>query len=142
MRALVDEVLPSVLGTHSKVTVHVQALPPVRADATLIRQIWINLLDNAVKYSSRSESPKITACAHVEAQVTYCAVDNRVGFNMQHYERLFQPFSRLPGSSEFVGTGVGLALVKRIIERHDGRVWAESIPHQSTRVCFSLPNPS
>jgi signal transduction histidine kinase len=140
MGALVQDVLLVVLGTRNDVSVQVQALPSVRADATLIRQVWVNLLDNAVKYSSRTPLPHITVCAQTQAgQVIYCVVDNGVGFNMQHYERLFKPFSRLHSPGEFSGTGVGLALVKRIVERHDGRVWAESIPNQSTKIFFSLP---
>ena len=140
MAAMVQDVLSGVLVAGSNVAVHVQALPPALADATLMRQIWINLLDNAVKYSSRVAVPQVTVCAQSEpGQVTYCVVDNGVGFDMQHYERLFKPFSRLHSPGEFSGTGVGLALVKRIVERHDGRVWAESIPNQSTKVFFSLP---
>jgi len=140
MAALVHEVLPAVLGAKSNVSVNVQVLPPVRADATLIRQIWVNLLDNAIKYSSRAAVPQVTVCAEAEAgQVTYCVADNGVGFDMEHYERLFKPFSRLHSPGEFTGTGVGLALVKRIVERHDGRVWAESVPNQSTKVFFCLP---
>jgi light-regulated signal transduction histidine kinase (bacteriophytochrome) len=140
MSALVDEVLPAVLGTRGNVAVDVQALPSVCADAMLIRQIWFNLLDNAVKYSSHAALPQISIRAEARAgEVTYCVADNGVGFDMRHYEQLFKPFSRLNSSGEFSGTGVGLALVKRIVERHDGRVWAESIPNQSTKVFFSLP---
>jgi signal transduction histidine kinase len=140
MGALVSEVLPTVLGTRSNVAVDMQVLPPVYADATLIRQIWVNLLDNAVKYSSHTTQPRITICAETAAgQVTYCVADNGAGFDMRHYEQLFKPFSRLHSSDEFSGTGVGLALVKRIVERYDGRVWAESIPNQGTKVFFSLP---
>jgi signal transduction histidine kinase len=140
MGALVGEVLPAVLGARSNVAVEVQTLPPVCADATLVRQIWVNLLDNAVKYSSHTALPQITVGAETGAgQVTYCVADNGVGFDMQHYEQLFKPFSRLHSPGQFSGTGVGLALVKRIVERHDGRVWAESVPNQSTKVFFSLP---
>jgi light-regulated signal transduction histidine kinase (bacteriophytochrome) len=84
--------------------------------------------------------PQIAIRAEAGAgEVTYCVADNGVGFDMQHYEQLFKPFSRLHSPGEFSGTGVGLALVKRIVERQDGRVWAESIPNQSTKVFFSLP---
>ena len=141
MTSLVSEVLPVVLGARNHVNVNVEPLPAVRADATLIRQIWVNLLDNAIKYSSRTAVPQITVQGQVEeGQVTYCVVDNGVGFDMEHYEQLFKPFSRLHSPGEFTGTGVGLALVKRIIERHEGRVWAESVPNQSTKVFFSLPH--
>jgi signal transduction histidine kinase len=141
MAALVNDVLPVVLGSHTQVSVSIEQLPAAHADATLIRQIWVNLLDNAIKYSSRATTPQITVCGQAEAgHVTYCVADNGVGFDMEHYEQLFKPFSRLHSPGEFTGTGVGLALVKRIIERHDGRVWAESIPNQSTKVFFSLPN--
>ncbi len=140
MTALVNDLLPIVLAGRSNISVDVQPLPPACADPTLIRQIWMNLLDNAVKYSSRSDCPQITVSAQIDAgQVTYCVVDNGVGFDMQHYERLFKPFSRLHSPGEFAGTGVGLALVKRIIERHEGRVWAESVPGEGARIFFSLP---
>jgi len=140
MGALVSEVLPAVLGNRSQVAVEVSALPPACADATLVRQIWFNLLDNAVKYSSHTPEPQITISAEVgPGHVTYCVADNGVGFDMQHYEQLFKPFSRLHSPGEFGGTGVGLALVKRIVERHEGCVWAESIPNQRTQVFFSLP---
>jgi len=140
MHTLATEMLPAMLAEYPAVKAHVAALPPVRGDTTLIRQIWFNLIDNAAKYSSHGSTPQIEITGHVsEVEAVYCVADNGVGFDMQHYDRLFKPFSRLHSPGEFVGTGVGLAIVKRIIERHDGRIWAESVVNKGTKVFFALP---
>jgi len=97
------------------------------------------LLDNAVKYSGQRKAPRLEISGQAQGRESvYCVIDNGVGFDMQYYDKLFKPFSRLHGAGEFSGTGVGLALVKRIIERHGGRVWAESLPDQGTKVYFTL----
>lgn len=116
------------------------ALPPAMADRALITQVWSNLLSNAAKYS-RGRSP-----AHVEVrgrdegdEVVYEVEDDGVGFDERYQDKLFQVFSRLHSSSEFEGTGVGLALVRRVVERHGGRVWARGTPDAGATFSFSLP---
>lgn len=141
MTALVNEVLPTILMQHRTAHVTFTKLPPTQGDITLLRQIWVNLIDNAAKYSSHENQPQIDITGSVnETESVYCVADNGVGFDMQHYDRLFKPFSRLHSPGEFAGTGVGLAIVKRIVERHDGAIWAESVSHRGTKVFFSLPH--
>jgi signal transduction histidine kinase len=140
MNSLVNELLPTILAEHQRVSVNTSALPLTRGDATLIRQVWTNLVDNAAKYSSQVDAPKIDISGAITAtESVYCVADNGVGFDMLHYDRLFKPFSRLHSPGKFAGTGVGLAIVKRIIERHDGRIWAQSSANQGTKVFFALP---
>jgi light-regulated signal transduction histidine kinase (bacteriophytochrome) len=116
-------------------------LPATRGDALLLRQVWVNLLDNAVKYSSRTAAPRIEV--HGEDSGTECVFhveDNGAGFDMRYYDKLFQVFQRLHNENEFPGTGVGLAIVHRIIARHGGRAWAKSAPGQGARFSFALPS--
>lgn len=115
-------------------------LPPVRGDATLLRQVMENLIGNAFKYSASGPAPVVRisgASQNTEAVVSIS--DNGVGFDMQHAGRLFGMFQRLHPEQEFRGTGVGLAIVKRLIERHGGRVMAEAVPGRGARFSFSLP---
>lgn len=99
------------------------------ADASLLYQVFVNLLSNAVKYSSLVAKPKVEIGSKEEnEEIIYYIKDNGTGFDMKYYNKLFGIFQRLHDASEFEGTGVGLALVKRIIVRHNGRVWAESEP--------------
>ncbi len=117
-----------------------QALPPASGDLTLIRQVLTNLLSNALKFSSRKERRIVEAGTQkTGAEVAYCIKDNGVGFDMKYAGKLFGVFQRLHGQTEFPGTGVGLSIVKRIIERHGGRVWAESQPGVGTAFFFTLP---
>ncbi|HYM35689.1 MAG TPA: ATP-binding protein, partial [Steroidobacteraceae bacterium] len=96
-------------------------LPSIQGDLPLIRQVWINLIDNAIKYSSRTDAPQVDVTAKVsDDECIFCISDNGVGFDMRYYDRLFKPFSRLHNAAHFSGTGVGLAIVKRIVERHGG----------------------
>jgi signal transduction histidine kinase len=108
-------------------------------DAKLMRIALENLIDNALKYSSLEPSPEITIGIKQEGdeQVIYIN-DNGVGFDPLFADKVFQPFQRLH-SGEFSGTGIGLATVQRIIERHGGRIWAESLPKQGARFYFVLP---
>lgn len=127
-------------GSKAKPVIVLGTLPHAPADLGLVRQVWVNLLSNAVKYSSQTASPLIEVSGRVEgAEAVYTVRDNGAGFNMDHYDKLFEVFERLHSDHEFEGTGVGLATVRRVITRHGGRVWAEGKVDQGAVFHFSLP---
>ena len=114
-------------------------LPPARVDPTLIVQVMVNLVSNAVKYSSKVERPRIEIGSESQdGETVYYVKDNGSGFDMQFYGKLFGVFQRLHDSAEFEGTGVGLAIVKRIIERHHGRIWAKAAPGAGATFYFTI----
>ncbi len=115
-------------------------LPPAIADRNLMEQVWINLLSNAIKFSSKAEKPVVEVGAIVEEnENVYYVRDNGAGFDPRYRDKLFGVFQRLHDESEFPGTGVGLALVNRIVTRHGGRVWADSRLGEGATFHFSLP---
>ncbi|MCD4698303.1 MAG: GHKL domain-containing protein, partial [Bacteroidales bacterium] len=114
-------------------------LPEVKCDTNMMRQVWINLISNAIKFSSgRKESIISISCREEENKLIYCIKDNGVGFDMKYINKLFGVFHRLHSEKEFEGTGVGLALVQRIINRHGGKVWAEGEEDKGAAFYFSL----
>jgi light-regulated signal transduction histidine kinase (bacteriophytochrome) len=120
----------------------VQSIPDAAGDPAMIRQVWRNLIDNALKFSSSRKSRIITIGSRIEgAEIVYFIKDNGVGFDMEYAHKLFGVFQRLHSKSEFEGTGAGLAIVQRIVHRHHGRVWAESIKDDGATFYFSLPRP-
>jgi light-regulated signal transduction histidine kinase (bacteriophytochrome) len=120
------------------ITLH--PLLPAYGDATFIHQVWYNLLSNALKYTRYREKREVIIDSYLQnEEIMYCVNDNGVGFDMKYVDRLFGVFHRLHGIEEFEGTGVGLAIVKRIIQRHGGRVWAEGKVDQGARFYFTLP---
>jgi signal transduction histidine kinase len=146
MKSLVQNVADELLlfETGRSIEVTIDDLPSATADPALLRQVWSNLLSNAVKYTR----PREKASIHVEGElkedeITYTVVDNGAGFDMKHSDKLFTGFHRLHSSSEFEGTGIGLSIVQRIVQRHDGRVWATAEVDNGATFHFTLPvNPS
>ncbi len=116
------------------------SLPGATGDRALLGQVWTNLLSNALKYSSKRERPRIDVSAITdEKEHVYFVRDNGAGFDPRYQSKLFGVFQRLHDSSEFSGTGVGLALVQKIVGRHGGRVWAEGKPNEGATFYFTLP---
>lgn len=120
--------------------VEVRQLPAAACDQTLIRQVWVNLLSNAVKFSGRRDVPRVEVSGTCDgADLVYRVSDNGAGFDMRYYDKLFGVFQRLHSAEEFPGTGVGLAIVQRVVARHGGRVWAEGEIGRGAIFHFSLP---
>lgn len=123
-----------------KIKWEIKPLLTAEVDASLFRQVWVNLLSNAIKYSRTKAEPTITVgCLAEDTQKVYYVRDNGVGFDEAYKHKLFGVFQRLHDDHEFEGTGVGLALVDRIVTRHGGRVWAESKEGEGACFYFSLP---
>lgn len=118
----------------------IQELPPAHGDRAMIRQVFVNLLSNAIKFTRPKETAVIEIGGYVEKNENiYYIKDNGVGFDMQYIDKLFGIFQRLHSVEEFEGTGVGLAIVQRIIRRHGGRVWAEGKVNGGATFYFTLP---
>jgi signal transduction histidine kinase len=144
MNAIVRDLLTELANTggNNIITWDIGALPQVEADAALIRQVWFNLIHNAVKYSAKVGAPRVTISAEEKTnEVIFSVRDNGTGFDMRYADKLFGVFQRLHRDEDYAGTGIGLAIVKRIVERHGGRVWAESEVGKGAVFYFSLPTP-
>lgn len=118
----------------------INPLTPVQADQALLTQVWINLISNALKYSAKKEQPKVEVGSYTDKnEIIYYVKDNGAGFDMEYADKLFGVFQRLHKANEFEGTGVGLAIVHRIVTKHGGRVWAEAKPNEGAIFSFALP---
>ena len=142
MRRMIDEVMEEISLTMpvsgAEIIIH-ENLPDAYCDVNMLKQVWTNLISNAIKYSQKKPEPKIEIGAVEDSgELVYFVKDNGAGFNMAHYNKLFSIFQRLHSESEFNGTGIGLAVVKRIIERHDGKIWAESELGKGSDFYFTL----
>lgn len=135
---VVAELTPSWAGRDVKMAVG--SLPVAHGDAAMLRQVWINLLSNALTFTRPKASAVISLGAYVEgAETIYYVKDNGVGFDMRYVDKLFVLFQHLHSLEEFGGTGAGLAIVKAIITRHGGRVWAEGKVNEGATIYFALP---
>jgi len=122
----------------------VPSLPTVHGDPALLRQVWVNLIENAVKYTRNKDSARIEIGCRDQSrhELVFFVKDNGAGFDMSHAQQLFGLFHRLHRAEEFEGTGLGLANVRRIINRHGGRTWAEGEAGKGATFYFSLPKHS
>jgi light-regulated signal transduction histidine kinase (bacteriophytochrome)/HAMP domain-containing protein len=142
MTPLVQDTFERLAEHHSGAVprLHLGTLPPCKGDPVLLGQVWANLLSNAMKFSSKREDPQIEVNAASDGgEHIYFVRDNGAGFDPRFQSKLFGVFQRLHSASEFPGTGVGLALVQRIVSRHGGRVWAESTPGEGATFYYTLP---
>lgn len=142
MTAMAQAVIKDLVATEGaeRVAFQVEDLPPAVADPSLIRQVWTNLLANAVKFSSKKENPvvQIGANRNEDGHVVYHVRDNGAGFDMTYGHKLFGIFTRLHPARDFAGTGVGLAIVRQIVLRHGGQVWAQGEPDKGAVFSFTL----
>jgi len=142
-RRLVQQCLDELRKEHHgrNVQIHLGSLADCQADPVLLKQVWMNLLSNALKYTGKRDVAVIEiGCRDGDKQVEreYFVKDNGVGFDMRYAGKLFGVFQRLHRSEEYPGTGVGLAIVQRIVQRHGGNVWADALPEQGATFCFTL----
>jgi PAS domain S-box-containing protein len=138
VRDVMEELEPAGDGRHIKLEIN--NLPTVYGDKPMLRWVLVNLLSNAIKFSRNQVTPRISVGATIEAnEAIFFVQDNGVGFDMQYADKLFGVFERLHNVNEFEGTGIGLAIVKRIVSRHGGRVWAEGKVNEGATIYFSIP---
>lgn len=127
-------------GKRQRIDFQLGDLHDASGDSVLIKQVWMNLISNAIKFTSNREQPVISITSKEEGdKVVYCVKDNGAGFDMNYKDKLFGVFQRLHSEKEFAGTGVGLAIVQRIVHRHGGGVWAEGKVNKGAEFCFGLP---
>lgn len=144
-RLEMDKIVESVIyeiSTYKRLDdfdIRISKLPQVEGDKNMLKQVWVNFISNAIKYSQKKEKPVIEiGTSHQNGSVVFYVKDNGAGFDMKSYDKLFGVFQRLHSSKDFEGTGVGLSIVKRIIERHGGKVWAESKLGEGATFYFSI----
>ncbi|MEO1094665.1 MAG: PAS domain S-box protein [Cyanobacteria bacterium J06638_28] len=141
LAALVDTTLSLLevqIENSAAIDLTVDALPTVQGDSILLQQVLTNLLDNAIKFSRDRQPARIQIGQRPEDGAIFIR-DNGVGFDMAYADKLFSPFQRLHRVEDFPGTGIGLAIVQRIIHRHQGHIWVQSMPEQGTTFFFTLP---
>jgi hypothetical protein len=142
MHSLARDVFEELTRMEQGPTPHLQLgrLPPARGDRAMVRQVFFNLLGNAIKFTSRVAAARIEVSGSIsDGMAAYQVRDNGAGFDEQFKDKLFRVFQRLHAENEYEGTGVGLALVQRIVHRHGGRVWAEGRPAAGATFHFTLP---
>lgn len=136
---MVNDIIAELAGPDG-VQWDIQALPAVKGDYYALQQVWINLISNAVKYSGTRRHPFIQIGSFMQdKQIVFFVKDNGVGFDNKYKDKLFRVFQRLHSADEFEGTGVGLALVEKIITKHGGKVWADAVLNEGACFYFSLP---
>ncbi len=124
---------------NKKTAIRVEPMPLCSADLILLKQVYANLISNAIKFSQEKPEPKIVVgCKQELNEIVYFVQDNGVGFDMEIKDRLFEAFKRLHAADEYEGHGIGLAMVQRIVQRHGGRIWADSVQGEGATFYFTL----
>jgi signal transduction histidine kinase len=139
---LIEQVLATLSSEHEErqIEMNIGDLPVCLGDASLLKQVWMNLLSNALKFTRDCKPARIEIGFEQQpGEIIYFVKDNGTGFDMRYVDKLFGVFQRLHRPEDYEGTGVGLAIVQRIIRRHGGRVWAESELGKGAAFYFSLP---
>lgn len=140
MMFLTESVIEEIKAIHPHAQINIEGLHHAWGDESLLKQVLFNYISNAVKYSSKSRSPIVTIKSEIKNEnIVYSVSDNGAGFDMEYAHKLFQVFQRLHSRKEFEGTGVGLAIVARIISKHAGKVWADGKIGKGATFFFSLP---
>lgn len=139
LRQMVENIVLDMEKTSvHKANIRINTLPPAEVDHTLIQQVWINLISNAVKYSGKKENPEVEIGAEkINDETVYYVKDNGTGFDMKYSDKLFGVFQRLHSPKEFEGTGVGLAIVHRIVSKHGGSIWADAKVNEGATFYFT-----
>ncbi|HEX7070489.1 MAG TPA: ATP-binding protein, partial [Rhodothermales bacterium] len=136
-REVMDEALRE--AGNPSVDIRIDPLPESHADAGLLRQVMSNLFSNALKFTRKTPSPRIeVGSLEQDGECVYFVRDNGAGFDMQHARKLFGVFQRLHSATEFEGTGIGLSIVQRIVQRHGGRVWAQAAVNDGATFYFTI----
>jgi signal transduction histidine kinase len=139
MAAMARSVAEELRADYPAARLHIGDLPPAEGDSSMLRQVWANLIGNAFKFSSKAAQPEIEiGSERPEGETVYYVRDNGAGFDMAYIGHLFGVFQRLHAADEYPGTGAGLAIVKRVVERHGGRVWAEGAVDRGATFRFVL----
>ncbi|MBE2283308.1 MAG: PAS domain S-box protein [Prosthecobacter sp.] len=139
VRSVIEDLAPQREGR--QIDIRVAALPGCEGDPALLKQVWVNLLSNAIKYTRKRDAAAIdVGCTTDSGGNVFFVRDNGTGFDMRYAHKLFGVFQRLHRAEEYEGTGVGLAIVQRVIHRHGGRVWAEAAVDQGATFYFTLEN--
>lgn len=144
VRQLVTEIIQE-LTVHEPRNIKwdIKHMDEIRADANMMRQVWTNLISNALKYTKKVDLPEIEIGSFPKyGSTVYYVKDNGVGFDMKYSDKLFKVFQRLHNNQEFEGTGVGLALVQRIVSKHNGKIWAEARVNEGASFFFYINNPT
>jgi light-regulated signal transduction histidine kinase (bacteriophytochrome) len=129
------------LSDGGECSIEIEDLPPARGDRALLLQAWVNLISNAFKYTSKASAAHARVWATAdETTTTYHVRDNGVGFDMRYADKLFGVFQRLHRATEFPGTGVGLAIVMRVVKKHGGSIRADARVGEGATFSFTLPN--
>src|SRR5439155_15477341 len=115
------------------------ALPEVEGDESQLAQLLQNLIGNAVKFRGQAQACIHVSCSEQENEFVVAVTDNGIGIEPQYFERIFMVFQRLHDKGQYSGTGIGLAIVKKVVERHGGRIWVQSQPGAGTTFHFTMP---
>jgi light-regulated signal transduction histidine kinase (bacteriophytochrome) len=142
INGIVHEVKESIINQNPnrKIDWVLGELPAISGDGAMLQQVWVNLISNAVKFTNSRKKARIEIGFYEEEKEwVFFVEDNGVGFDMQYAHKLFGVFQRLHANEEFEGTGIGLANVRRIVQRHGGRTWAEAELDKGAKFYFSIP---